>query len=107
MSYTAEQIRAAVEADRERLFASWAVGRPEGWTCDQRTKDIVCLQYWLREELTRLLGEGDPEGRRAVEGVFYRATRGATDVFELAAEVMNDAAAGNIERNRIPHKRWG
>jgi len=105
LSYSAAQIRRDVHADQERLFASWAVGRPVGWVCDQRTKDLVCLSLWLREEMTRL--GLDELGRKTQEGVFHRYSRSDLDLFELAAGVMNDAVAGNIDRDRRTHRRWG
>lgn len=108
LSYSAESVRVAVEADRTRLFASYAVGRPAQWTCDQWTKDFVCLSIWLREELPRVLGPDDEAGRKAQENEFYRVSRRpGEDLFELAAVIMNDAQAGNIDRDRTPHKRWG
>lgn len=105
MPYTAESIRASIEADRERLFSSYAVGRPANWTVDQATKDMVCLSVWIREELTRL--GIDELGRKTQEGEFNRYVRSDPDPFVLAAEVMNNAEAGNIDRYRKTHRRWG
>lgn len=109
MTYDGAGVRASIEADRARLFASYAEGRPPGWTVDQWTKDFVCLSIWLREELTRALGPDDVAGRKAEENEFYRRSRGSydPDLFELAASIMNDAVAGNIDRERLPHRRWG
>ena len=103
--YSSSIIRQEVEKDRFRLFASYASGRSATWTCDQRTKDTVCLNVWLREELTRL--GLDDHGRRTQEGEFYRLARNEYDLFELAARIMNDAQTGNIDRDRKPHRRWG
>lgn len=105
MTYTGEDILACVEADRERLFASYAYGRPPGWACDQRTKDIICISLWLREELTRV--GIDEQGRKTQEGEFNRYGRSDGDLFALAANVMNNAVAGDIDRNRRTHRRWG
>lgn len=106
--YSIKSVTEAVEADRERLFSSYATGRPANWVCDQWTKDFVCLSIWLREELLKVLGSDDESGRKAEENEFYRVCRRpGTDLFELAAAIMNDAVAGNIDRNRVPHKRWG
>lgn len=63
------------------------------------------MSVWLREELTRI--GLDELGRKTQENVFYRYARQDTDLFALAAEVMNDAVAGNIDRNRKTHHRWG
>lgn len=103
--YTAKGIKAMVESERGRLFASYAEGRPPNWVCDQQTKDIVCLSVWLREELTRL--GIDELGRKIQEGEFNRYSRSDPDLFVLAAEVMNNALANRIDRNRRPHRRWG
>lgn len=108
MKYNREGVRAAIEADRERLFSSYATGRPATWVCDQWTKDFVCLSIWLREELLKVLGPDDVAGRKAEENEFYRVSRRpGEDLFELAAAIMNDSVAGNIDRERTPHKRWG
>jgi hypothetical protein len=81
------------------------VGRPQGWTPDERTKELVTLGLWLREELTRLgLSEDD---RKTQESYFHRHSRSDENLFELAAQVMNDARVGNIPQNRVPHRRWG
>jgi len=105
LSYTGPRIRELVESDRERLFASYAVGRPPNWTCDARTRDTVCLSVWLREELTRI--GLDDLGRRTLEGEFNRYSRSDNDLFDLAADIMNKAVANDIDRDRRPHRRWG
>lgn len=103
--YTSHDINEDVARNEERLFAPWMVGRPDGYKADSRTKATVCLSYWLREELTKLgLSEDD---RKIQENAFHRWSRSRDDVFELAAEIMNDAASGNILRDRVPHHRWG
>jgi hypothetical protein len=103
--YTAEHIRQAVDADRERLFAPYAVGRPERWTPDQRTRDLICIGHWLREELQRLgVTEDD---RRTQERYYNRWSRSMEDLFALAAETLNMVLDGQVEQGRIPHRRWG
>lgn len=52
--YTAQAVRTCVEADVDRLFAPWRVGRPDTWIPDPATKMLVSLGYWLNEELTRV-----------------------------------------------------
>lgn len=100
-----EAVRECVEADRDRLFASYAVGRPAHWTCDQWTKDFVCLSVWLREHLE---AQGlDAAGIRAVGNVFYRFSRQDSDLFQLVSELLEDVRLGRIERDRIGHRRWG
>lgn len=103
--YTAASVQGVIEAERTRLFASYAAGRSPNWSVDQRTKDTVCLNVWLREELTRL--NIDESGRKAQENEFYRLARNEDNLFELAAAILNNAVAGNIDRNRKPHRRWG
>jgi len=105
MTYTADIIKASIEAEEERLFASWRVGRPDGWTPDPRTKAVVCLGYWMREELQRL--GFDDHDRKTQEWAFNRRVRSDHEPYALAAELMNDALAGRIDRNRRPHRRWG
>jgi hypothetical protein len=100
-----EEIQAIVTADEERLFAPWLVGRPEGYRADTATKTMVCLGYWLREELTKL-GLSDDD-RRIQESAFHRWSRSREDLFVLAAEIINDAIEGKIDRNRRPLRRWG
>lgn len=103
--YTADGIRYQVSADFERLFSSYAAGRGPNWTCDRRTKDIVTISIWMREELTRI--GMDDLGRRTQENAFNRHSRADTDLFELTAQLMNDALDDNIDRFRRPHRRWG
>lgn len=103
--YTRETVEAGVNADEKRLFASWSVGRPEGWTCDARTKNTVCIALMLREELTSM-GLSDVD-RKTQEAFFHRWSRSKEDLFALAAEILNDAVKGNIEQGRRPHHRWG
>lgn len=103
--YTAGQVRAAVHADRERLFAPYAVGRPERWVPDQRTKDLICVGNWLSEELRRLKVSEDD--RRTQERYYNRWSRSVEDLFGLAAETLNAVLDGQIEQGRIPHRRWG
>ena len=103
--FTAQAIREDVSRHEDRLFAPWRVGRPDNYAPDSRTKATVCLGFWMREELQKLgLSEED---RRIQENAFYRWSRSREDLFELAAEIMNDAASGNILRDRVPHHRWG
>lgn len=114
--YTVDSIRSAVKLDEDRLFSSWSAGRPIGWTCDQQTKDSVCIDSWISEEIDRLIADGftGPDGvaiseddRRIQQLTFNRWCRSRDDLFELAAEIMNDVVDGKILRERVPHKRWG
>ena len=102
--YTAERCRAAVEADIDRLFAPWREGRSENYTPDPATKQLVALGYWLGEELTRI-GMNDAD-RRTQCWKYNRLSR-TYDIWETAAECLNEALAGNVEQNRRGHRRWG
>ena len=103
--YTEDAVRTVVVAAEERLFAPWREGRPETWRPSTQTKDMVCVGFWLREELTRL-GFSDDD-RKIQEAKFHRWSRSRLDVFLLAAELLNEALEGEIERDRKPHRRWG
>lgn len=105
MKYTADAIEFDVKSNQERLFAPWAVGRPENWACDGRTKDIVCISYWLMEELTKM--GLDHKDRVTQQAQFNRYSRSDEDLWSLAAQIMNDTDAGNIDRDRKTHRRWG
>lgn len=104
-SYTSEKICTLVDTNRERLFASYAAGRSKNWSTDQRTRDLVCIGNWMTEEMTRL--NLDDKGRVAQQLAFNRASRSAEDLFALASQLMNDVLENKIDRNRIPHRRWG
>jgi hypothetical protein len=103
--YTAEYVRAEVDKDRERLFAPYAVGRSSNWACDPGTKDLVCVAYWLREELTRL--GVDDRDRRAQESYYNRWSRSDSDYFAVAATALNTVLDVAVDRYRRPHHRWG
>jgi hypothetical protein len=103
--YIADSIRKGIDSQRERLFASYAVGRPENWNPCPRTKDLVCLEAWLPEELQRL-AVSDTD-RRTQQEFFNRWARSDDDLFELAARTLNAVLDGEIQQGRIPHRRWG
>jgi hypothetical protein len=107
--FTLEDIKEAVDADEERLFKDWSTGRPEGWKCDQQTKDAVCLYKWLSERLSEMvvLGIISDDDRKIKEQKFNRWARSRTDLHQLTSEIINEAINGEIERDRIPHHRWG
>jgi hypothetical protein len=101
--YTAEQVKGWVEEDLARLFAPWLVGRAETYVPDPATKQLVALGYWLREELSLVCNETDT---RTQLSKFNRLSR-TYDVWETAAECMNDVLDGKVEQGRRPHRRWG
>ena len=103
--YTAEAIKEDIEARRVELFASYAIGRSPNWTVDFRTKDLICISNWLLLELTKVgVSEVD---RRTQQWKFNRESRADSDLFQCAADIMNEALDGKVEQNRKPHHRWG
>ena len=101
--YTSQGIKQVVEENLDRLLEPWMVGRPTNYTMDVATKHTVALGYWLREELSKVCNEDD---RRTQEWLFNRHSR-TYDVWETAAEVMNQVLDGTVEQDRRPHRRWG
>lgn len=102
-AYTAEQVKAEVMVDLDRLFAPWTVGRPPNWSCDSATKQTVAIGYWLEEKLSSICNDVD---RRTQIWKFNRMSR-TYDIWETATECINEAIAGTVEQNRKPHRRWG
>lgn len=105
VKYDKESVRTDVEQKSERLLQSFVANRPRNWSCDSRTKELVSIGAWLREEMTSL--ELDELGRKTQEGEFNRVSRSVDDLYELAASIMNDVLIDNIKRDRKPHRRWG
>ena len=102
--YTATNVRQAVENNLDRLFAPWMVGRPDNYSPGPDTKLLVSLGYWLTEELTRI-GANEAD-RRTQEWKYNRLSR-TFDIWETAAECLNDVLEGRVEQNRVGHRRWG
>ncbi len=102
--YTVQNIRDAVVADIDRLFAPWLVGRSETYTPDPVTRELIALGYWLNEELTKLCG--NDEDRRTQLSKYNRLSR-TYDIWETATECLNEALDGNVTQNRRTHRRWG
>ena len=102
--YTPEHVKNAVLKDVEQLFAPWAVGRPENWVCDPATKMLIATGYWIAEELKTICN--NDADVRTQQGAYNRLSR-TYDIYETAAEVLNDALDGNIDQNRRGHRRWG
>lgn len=102
--YTVARCRAAVEADVDRLFAPYMVGRAPTYSASPELKLQVALGYWLDEELTRI---GANEADRRTQGWKYNRLSRSYDIWETAAECLNDVLEGKVEQNRIGHRRWG
>lgn len=103
-TWTAQLVKAAVDADIDRLLQPWMVGRPPNYAMDSAARYTVATSYWLDEELRRI-GANDAD-RKTQGGKFHRQSR-TYDIFETAAECMNEAIEGRVEQNRKPHRRWG
>lgn len=95
MIYTEENIRNFISPSVERYLLSLSVGRPDGWTTDQRSKDMWCLGQWIREEL--ILLDANDDDRRRMEWSFNRNIRAEEDLFTIAANVMNNFINGKID----------
>lgn len=102
--YDPTKVRAQVEENLDRLFEPWRVGRPARWSPDPATKLLVSLGYWLDAELTRL-GCCSLDVRTQL-AKYNRLSR-TYDIWEVAAECLNDVIDGTIEQNRVAHRRWG
>lgn len=102
--YDAASVMSAVEADIDRLFEPWTSGRPARWSPDPATKRLVSLGYWLDAELVRL---GCSDVNRRTQAAKYNRLSRTYDVWQSAAECLNDVLDGTVEQNRVPHRRWG
>lgn len=102
--YDTAAVSAAVLADIDRLFSPWLVGRPANYSTDTATKQLIALGYWLREELQRL---GCNEADIKTQLWKYNRLSRTYDVWQVAAECLNDVLDGAVEQGRIGHRRWG
>jgi len=102
--YTAADVQAAIETDLDRLLVPWMVGRSPNYTMDAATKHTVAIGYWLDEELRRL--QCNDADRKTQCWKYNRLSR-TYDIWETAAECLNDVLDGVVEQNRRPHRRWG
>ena len=105
MRYTAEFIRKEVDKNKSRLFASYSENRPPGWNTDIRTQDMICLEKWLSEELSRIVS--NETDRRTQLHFYNRWCRSDEDLFDLGARCLNAVLDGQVQQNRVPHHRWG
>ncbi len=102
--YQPGAVQATVEADLDRLFAPWLVGRPPNYSVDKATKCLVSLGFWLDEELRRL---GCSTTDVKTQLAKYNRLSRSYDMWEVAAECLNDVLDGVVEQGRVPHRRWG
>lgn len=101
--FTAEEVKKIVEGDLDRLLLPWMIGRPVNYTMDVATKHIVAAGFWLDNALAEICNDDD---RRTQNWKFNRLSR-TYDVWETAAECINEALDRKVEQNRVPHRRWG
>lgn len=102
-TFTATQIKTLVESELERLLVPWMVGRQSNYAMSIATKHTIGTEYWLREKLTTICNEVDCKTQVMK---FHRETR-THDIFEIAAECINEALESRVEQNRKPHRKWG
>jgi len=105
MRYTVALIKRSVESDIDRLFAPWAVGRPENWSVCSTTKPLIALHYWLKEELDIICD--DSSTVRLLLQKYNRLSR-SHDLWESACECLNDVIDDTIpEFDSRRCRRWG
>lgn len=102
--WTPELVKSSLEERLDELLAKYASGMPENWRCDKRTAEQLTLSMWLGEKLN-MLCKNDND-RRTQLWKFNRLSR-SYDLYESAAECLNDVIKNEVEQNRKPHKRWG
>lgn len=90
--------------DKTGVGAPWLVGRSPTYKADQAIVYTVATGYFLEEELQRL-GANDVD-RKTQCWKFNRLSR-TYDIFETAAECLNDVIDGTVEQDRKLHRRWG
>jgi hypothetical protein len=99
---TPSQVQEEVLKNIDRLLVPWLVGRSETYTMDEATRNIVATGYWLEEQFKEI----SDDDRRTQCWKFNRLSR-TYDVWETAAECINEVLDGTVEKNRTPHRRWG
>jgi hypothetical protein len=102
--YDALFIKRDVLAKIDELFTPWSIGRPETWVPSPDTKNLIALGYWLDDELKKVCV--DDADRRTQLLKFNRLSR-TYDIWETAAECINDVIDGTVEKNHKSHRRWG
>jgi len=103
--YTAQSVQEAVDKNREELFAPYAAGRSKNWSYDNQTYNLVCIGNWLSAELT-IVAANDKD-RITQQLKYNRESRSTKDLFQCAADIMNEVLDDKVEQNRVPHRRWG
>lgn len=101
--YTAEQVKEAVLSELDKLLEPWMVGRAPNYSIDTATKHIIATGYWLDRELSKICSDED---RKTQCWKFNRMSR-TYDIWDTAAECINEAINKTVEQNRVPHRRWG
>ena len=94
--YTSESVRASLAPKWDEYYAKLAVGQPDNWKCDQRTKDNFCITQWMMEECAKI-GCNSEDTRVLLRG-FNRWARADSDLYEAAAHFMNSWLNNDIQR---------
>lgn len=87
---TPEEIRTSVDLVREELEKLLRAGQPSHWICDQRTRDMWCIGYWLAARYETL----EPDRKRELLALFNRITRPTEDLFAVASLVVEVGDSG-------------
>lgn len=101
---TAAGVNGLVDANIDRLLQPWLEGRSANYVMDPLARYVVATSYWL-DEVLQTITANDAD-RKTQLSKFHRMSR-SFDVFEVAAECINDVIDGKVEQNRKPHRRWG
>jgi hypothetical protein len=101
--WTGTLVNDSVVPDMDRLLAPWFVGRPENYAMGASMRLTLSVGAWLDEQLATICNDAD----RKTQGWKYNRLSRSQDPLESAAECLNEALAGTVEQNRVPHKRWG
>ena len=92
--YTADSIRRSLAPKWDEYYAKLAVGQPANWKCDETTKQNFCLTQWMIDECAKLLCSWD-DTHNLLRG-FNRQARSSHDLYQTAAEVMNNYVNGEV-----------
>ncbi len=82
------ELRCAIDERRLVDEALLRHGQPEGWNCDQRTRDIWCLTRFISDRFVEFRELGHEERRRDLLLMFNQIVRSVVDPFEAASVVV-------------------
>jgi hypothetical protein len=95
----AEEIRALVEADREKYVAEMKPpASPPTWSPDRRSVEHYSVFTWMRRHLEAI---GAPQDIRIrCQSFFSRKSRAREDLYELTAEILQAYENGTVPEHR-------